>query len=95
VVHIDETGMNLDAERAWIWTLRTDENTLLMVRESRGSSVSREVLGEDFAGTIICDGWTAYPAFHDDLQRCWAHILREAEAVADDHAEGEAIYREL
>jgi transposase len=95
VVHIDETGMKLDGEQAWIWTFRTDEHTFFVVRESRGSKVPREVLGEDFAGIIVCDGWTAYPAFHDDLQRCWAHILREAKAVADDHAEGEPIYREL
>lgn len=46
-------------------------------------------------GTIVCDGWTAYPAFHDDLQRCWAHILREAKAVAADHAEAEPIYQRL
>ena len=95
VVHVDETGMNLDGEQAWIWTFRSEEHTLFAVRESRGSSVPREVLGEDFAGTIVCDGWTAYPAFQDDLQRCWAHILREAKAVADDHEEGQAVYQEL
>jgi transposase len=95
VVHVDETGMNLDGEQAWIWTFRTDEHTLFVVRESRGSSVPAEVLGEDFAGTIVCDGWTAYPAFHNDLQRCWAHLLREAEAVAADYAAGEAIHQRL
>jgi len=42
--------------------------------ESRGSDVPAEVLGEDFAGTVVCDGWTAYPAFTSNLQRCW-HIF--------------------
>jgi transposase len=95
VVHVDETGMNVDGEQSWIWTFRTDEHTLFAVRESRGSSVPADVLGEDFAGTIVCDGWTAYPAFHDTLQRCWAHLLREAEDVAADHEEAEPIYRHL
>src|SRR5699024_11830225 len=63
--------------------------------ESRGSDVPEEVLGEDFDGTIVCDGWTAYPAFSRNLQRCWAHILREAEDVADDHDQAEPIYRTL
>ena len=95
VVNVDETGIKRDGEQAWIWTFRTDEHTLYAVRESRGHDVPAEVLGEDFAGTIVCDGWTAYPAFSEKLQRCWAHILREAEDVAEDFAAGEPIYRSL
>lgn len=95
VVHVDETGHKLDGEQIWIWTFRTDQHTLYAVRESRGSDVPEEVLGEDFDGTIVCDGWTAYPAFSRNLQRCWAHILREAEDMADDHEEAEPIHRTL
>jgi len=74
VVHIDETGIKRDGEQAWMWTFTTDEHTLYAVRESRGSDVPAEVLGEDFAGTVVCDGWTAYPAFTSNLQRCWAYF---------------------
>jgi transposase len=95
VVHVDETGHKLNGEQLWLWTFRTDQQTLYAVRESRGSDVPEEVLGEDFDGTIVCDGWTAYPAFSRNLQRCWAHILREAEDVAADHKEAEPIYRTL
>ena len=95
VVHIDETGIKRDGEQAWIWTFTTEEHTLYAVRESRGSDVPTEVLGEDFAGTVICDGWTAYPAFSETLQRCWAHILREAEDAAEQQDEGKPIYRAL
>ena len=95
IVHVDETGIKRNGEQAWIWTFRTSEHTLYAVRESRGSDVPAEVLGEDFAGTIICDGWTAYPAFSRNLQRCWAHLLREAEDVASDHEEAEPVYRYL
>ena len=95
VVHVDETGIKRDGEQAWIWTFTTENQTLYAVRESRGSDVPAEVLGEDFAGTVICDGWTAYPAFSEELQRCWAHILREAEEAAEKQEEGEPIYRSL
>ncbi|WP_312617341.1 IS66 family transposase [Haloarcula sp. 1CSR25-25] len=95
VVHIDETGIKRDGEQAWIWTFTTGNHTLYAVRESRGSDVPAEVLGEDFAGTVICDGWTAYPAFSDNLQRCWAHILREAEDAAEKQPEGKPIYDSL
>jgi transposase len=89
VVHVDETGIKRDGEQAWIWTFTTEEHTLY------ASDVPAEVLGEDFAGTVVCDGWTAYPAFSSNLQRCWAHILREAEDAAEKQAEGEPIYRAL
>lgn len=95
VVHVDETGVKRDGEQAWIWTFRTDKHTLYAVRESRGHDVPAEVLGEDFAGTVVCDGWTAYPAFSSNLQRCWAHILREAEDVAADYDAAEPVYRSL
>jgi len=95
IVHIDETGVKRDGEQAWIWTFKTAQHTLYAVRESRGSDVPAEVLGEDFAGTVICDGWTAYPAFSENLQRCWAHILREAEEAAEQQDEGILIYRAL
>jgi len=95
IVHVDETGIKREGEQAWIWTFRTSEHTLYAVRESRGSDVPAEVLGEDFAGTVICDGWTAYPAFSSNLQRCWAHLLREAEDAASNHEEAEPVYRYL
>ena len=95
IVHINETGIKRDGEQAWIWTFTTEEHTLYAVRESRGSDVPAEVLGEDFAGTVICDGWTAYPAFSEKLQRCWAHILREAEDAAEQQDKSEPIYRAL
>jgi transposase len=95
VVHVDETGIKRDGEQAWIWTFRTEDHTLYAVRETRSSDVPTEVLGEDFEGTVVCDGWTAYPAFSNDLQRCWAHLLREAEDVAENHEEGKRIHRKL
>ena len=91
VVHVDETGMSIDGEQGWIWTFKTAEETLYVIRESRGSTVPEEVLGENFDGTLVNDGWSAYPAFTDSFQRCWAHLLREAEDLADRHGRAEEI----
>lgn len=91
VVHVDETGMSIDGEQGWIWTFKTPEETLYVIRESRGSAVPEEVLGEDFEGTLVNDGWSAYPAFTDTFQRCWAHLLREADDLTERHAEADEI----
>ena len=104
VVNVDETGYPVDGDQHWLWAFVTDEEVLYHLAEGRGSSVLESVLGEEFAVDAVlgADGWTAYPAFHDRIQRCWAHLLREAEFVAarDDEAEPfaeelHAIYEEV
>lgn len=64
---------------------RTKTDTLLVIRPSRGSNVLMEILGESYAGVVICDCWRAYNFLADTalIQRCWAHLLRKSGAVCD------------
>lgn len=75
----------------------TDEEVLYHLADNRGSDVLESVLGDAFDEDAVlgCDGWSAYNCFHSLLQRCWAHLLREAEYVAARNAEGEALSEEL
>ncbi len=50
-------------------------NTLLVVRPRRGGDVPGEVLGEEWGGIIVCDGWASYKAYRIQGRR--AHIIRE------------------
>ena len=50
------------------------------------------MLGENFQGVICCDGWTAYSQYSSNLQRCWAHLLREAKDLAENYSEFEGFY---
>jgi len=97
VIYVDETGFPVDGNQHWVWTFVTDDEVLYSVDQSRGSQVLEEVLGEEFAedATLSCDGWSAYSAYHAKLQRCWAHLLREAEFVAERHDEAEHLSEEL
>ena len=97
VVYCDETGFPVDGEQHWAWTFVTDDEVLFWVDESRGSGVLEDVLGEEFAedSTLSCDGWSAYSSYHTKLQRCWAHLLREAKYVAERHEEAERLSEEL
>ncbi len=76
ILNLDETSFSLNGKLVWVWII-TDPitgMTAYIIRDSRGRKVLEEVLGK-WAGTIVCDGWQAYWAYH--IQRCWAHILRE------------------
>jgi transposase len=83
VVYTDETGMKVDGRQFWTWGFVTENETLIAVRKSRGKRVLNEMLGKDFSGTMVVDGWKSYPNFTRKLQRCWAHLLREADWLAE------------
>jgi len=83
VVYVDETGAKVDGAMHWTWAFTTGSETLIAVRKSRGKKVLTEILGEDFDGVIVCDGWKSYPSFTKRIQRCWAHLLREADWLAE------------
>jgi len=95
VVYIDETGARVDGGRHWIWAFTTRSETLVAIRDSRGKRVLREVLGEDFKGVVVCDGWRSYAGFTGRIQRCWAHLLREARCLAEQAAEARPLSEAL
>ena len=79
-VHIDETGFHVDGKKYWLWSFRSAENdTLVVITDSRGRDVVKETMGEDFHGPVIVDGWKAY-SYLTVIQRCWAHLIREVDA---------------
>ncbi len=101
-VFVDETGLRVAGKRFWVWIFTTDTTTLVVIRPSRGKNVLQEILGKNYAGIIICDGHKAYPNYTNRLQRCWAHLLREAEFVANQfptaipfHKKLQALYHRL
>jgi len=95
VVYTDETGLKVDGAKYWIWAFATTAETLYAVRRSRDKKVLKEVLGGDFNGVIVCDGWRSYPNFTSRIQRCWAHLLREADCLADRVDEAKQLSKAL
>ena len=87
VVYVDETGVKVDGVLHWMWVFTTGCETLNVVRKSRGKKVLEEILGTGFKGVIVCDGWRAYPSYTGRIQRCWAHLLREARYLSERNDE--------
>ncbi len=78
--NFDETGMPVAGKKGWVWVAATKAFALVEVAMSRGREVLR-VHFPGFRGVAIVDGWKAYGLFAL-IQRCWAHVLREAETLA-------------
>ena len=92
----DETGMKVRGNKYWSWVFVTLTSVLFLIRPSRGQKVIKEALGGNYKGILGCDGWTSYPKCVDNLQRCWAHLLREAKWLAEKY-EGQSriMYKNL
>lgn len=95
VCYVDETGYKLNGEQWWLWTFVCESCVLFVIRKSRSKSVVEEILGKNFNGIIVCDGWKTYESFSDKLQRCWAHLLRESYHLLQNHREFEFFNKQL
>jgi transposase len=84
VVNADETQWRLGGRRCWLWVAVSAAATVFTVAASRGSTVSKGLLGEPFAGVLGSDRWSAYSwvAPHR-RQVCWAHLKRDFQALVD------------
>jgi len=82
VAHLDETSWWQGGKRAWLWVAVTSLVTVFVVRLSRGGQVARELLGETFSGILVTDRYSAYNWYPVRWrQLCWAHLLRDFEAM--------------
>ena len=88
-VNADETGWRdqsgfAKGKKSWLWVALTPTGTLFAIAPGRDIAGSLRVLGEKFAGIVMCDRWRPYESrFASDRQLCWAHIDREAVAAVD------------
>ena len=76
-VHADETGWRLDGKKSWLWALVNERLAYYYIDRSRGRKVIKELLGEDFNGTLISDFYSVYLSLPYRMQKCLVHLLRE------------------
>jgi hypothetical protein len=85
LVQPDETSMRVGGKNWWAWSFATDRAAYYELDPSRGKKVVERVLGADFAGTVVSDGWCAYNVLEGRRGVCWIHINRHLQAVEVAH----------
>lgn len=81
-LNVDETGHKNYSKRMWTWCFRASLFTLFKIDASRGSQMLMDVLGEEFAGVLGCDYFSAYRKYmrlneNVLVQFCLAHLIRD------------------
>jgi transposase len=92
VKHADETGWPNDGHQGYVWLFATIKISIFLFRETRSSSVPREVFGKDpLPGTLVVDRYHAYNKAPCLLQYCYAHLLRNVEDMEKEFPENQEV----
>jgi len=86
VVTPDETGWRVGAQLQWLWVAATPSTTVYAIYPGRGFDEAAALLGADFDGVLVRDGWAPYRQFDQAAhQSCIQHLLRRARDLQIDH----------
>ena len=84
VANLDETGWREGGVKAWLWTAVTASVTVFAIHAHRSQEVARQLLGQRFGGIVGSDRYSAYSYVSvSHRQLCWAHLLRDFQAMVD------------
>jgi transposase len=80
----DETGWKVGGQLWWMWAFSSPQVTVYAIQPGRGFEQAAAVLGEDFSGFLVRDGWSVYRQFAHALhQTCLAHLLRRCREMIE------------
>jgi transposase len=85
VITPDETGWRIGGHTVWLHAWVGDDGvTCYHIDPRRGSGALQRVLGIDWSGTFVHDGWASYDQFEEAChQQCQAHVLRRAHELEE------------
>jgi transposase len=89
VVHVDETGLRVEALLKWVHATSTTDLTLYHLDQKRGGE-AMDAMGviEHLRGVLVHDGWKPYRNYGNvEHSLCNSHHLRELDAIAETTAQ--------
>jgi transposase len=88
-VTVDETGWRIGGHGAWLHAWAAERATCYAVDRSRSADALERVIGRDWDGVLIHDGWASYDRFEEAIhQQCVAHLLRRARELLERATRG-------
>jgi transposase len=92
VIHSDETSFrqgnqdrnNPQRKQGWLWVLVTPLVRVFSVVLSRSQATAETLIGKAFSGYLISDRYSSYNwVAVSKRQVCWAHLLRDLQAIVE------------
>ena len=86
VVTPDETSWKVAGELWWLWAFATATTVVYAIQHDRGFDEAAAVLGAEFDGMLVRDGWAPYRQFAQaGHQTSLAHLIRPCREIAEAH----------
>jgi transposase len=87
----DETGWRIGGHLAWLHVAVGESETVVQVERGRGYEPLAGLIGLDYAGRLIHDGWAPYDKFHRaQHQQCLTHLSKRCRELLET-AQGGAV----
>jgi transposase len=84
----DETGWRVGGKNAWLHVFVGENGTCYDIG-NRSGELAERLLGADWSGTLIHDGWAVYDGFTTARhQQCLAHLLRRCRELLETATRG-------
>jgi transposase len=84
----DETGWRVGGRNAWLHVFVAPKATFYAVGD-RSGAVAEGLLGRDWSGTLIHDGWSVYDGFEQAFhQQCIGHLQRRCHELLETATRG-------
>jgi len=81
LLYADETSHKEAGVPQWLWVF-LNTTTVLFFIGYRTKEIIGNVLGTDYQGWLMSDGYRVYRDYQRRL-RCWAHLLRKAQGLKE------------
>lgn len=92
VVHMDETGWYVGERGHYLHVATNPDATVYHIHPTRNGQIVLEVLGDDFAGTLVSDALNIYDNAADKQHKCYAHHLKAISDAIGKHPDGDNEY---
>ena len=90
---VDETGWRLGGRPAWLHVWVSERATCYQVARRRSADILEAVIGRDWQGTLIHDGYSSYDRFTAAIhQQCLFHVLRRARDMLAEATRGSVYF---
>jgi hypothetical protein len=76
LLHVDETEVNMQDGKAYVWVLTNLEEVVYLYRPNREGDFLKELL-KDYRGVLVSDFYAAYDGLECPQQKCLIHLIRD------------------
>lgn len=85
----DETGWRVGGRSAWLHAFVSRRETCYVIDPTRSHAPAEQLLGLDWSGTLVHDGWSVYDRFKKAFhQQCLRHLQRRCQELLETAVPG-------